>query len=201
MKTFKDQILSKGLVSGHFIFHSSRHALLKFEFDNISKSRRMRNKTAKAIAKIIADSHPDVDAVASIGEGANCLAAPVSRKVSRLLGRQVVGYETHANEAGDFRLAKGNIHAKDKSWVIIDDVFTKGTTSRKVSSLLHKWNGSVLGVVTLLNRNSEGLTEITNPSGGENIPVTSVVNHPMVDYMPEDCPMYPDCPTERAVIL
>lgn len=207
MDRFEQKSLKQMTIQGYFVFASKRHAVEKLDYDRISKSKIKQWRVARRIAKLVAQNFQNVDAVVSVAEGANGLAGSVARRTSKLLNKHVEGWQTRKRDSG-FELNPSSIYSADKNWVIIDDVFTKGTNTLKVAETLHKWGGRVVGVCTFVNRNAEGLREIPYPQVGRiacaerhpdpsltesRIPVSSVIQYPMEDFAAEDCPARPDC--------
>ncbi len=214
MKRFERKSLERMTVKGHFVFASKRHAVEKLDYDKLSKRKLKETRVARRLGKLIANEFPDVDAVATVADGANGLAGKVSRNVSKRLERRVEGWQTRKTDDG-FELQPSNIFAGDKNWVIVDDIFTRGTNTMKVASTLHRWGGRILGVCTYVNRSSSGLRHIPYPQDqripcaegfprlGDDvttIPVVSHIQYPMEDYTPEACPQAPSCPEEKSVI-
>jgi orotate phosphoribosyltransferase len=204
-----DQLLRRSLITGHFEFAAGNHASEKIEFDRITEGRFAyfrKRRAAKSIARVVAREFEEVEAIATVANGANPLSVPVAKYVSKLLGRTVESYQTRkfGDDDKEFGLVGGNVHAANKRWVIVDDVFNKGTNTTKVANMLHRWGGTILGIGVFANRNAEGLDRIQYSQGSvmscavsppevlaSEISVASVVDYPMEDYPKEVCLICP----------
>ena len=196
-------------VDGHFIFKSGKHATTKLDYERLK--RRDQRRAAKQIGALIAEEFPNLDAVVGVANGANRLAEDSAKHVSKLLGRNVLAFTTIKDErTGDFTVKKGNIYVGHKKLVVVDDIFTEGTTTEIVSGLLHKFGAKIVGIATLANRNNRGKNSIPYPHGeqlacnaesyyvpSDEIHVASVYNASMDDYEASDCPWQPECPSGR----
>lgn len=91
MKTLENRLLQTGMQTGHYVLANKQHSDTKFEFDLISSRKRLLKKVSKSLAALIVAQHEfhDIDAVLTVGNGANPLAWPLSRYISNNLDRPV----------------------------------------------------------------------------------------------------------------
>jgi orotate phosphoribosyltransferase len=159
---------------GHFIFASGNHASKKIEFDNISKHKVLINLTSKKLARRIAQDFPNVQTIVTVANGANVLANPVSKELSKLLKRKIQPIQTSKDSRKNF-----NLSAKLKSGtkcVIVDDVFNHGTNTTKIQKILQSEEAQVIGVAVVFNRNKKDQPKLL-----------SLINYELKDWPAEEC--------------
>lgn len=195
MKTLREKILACGLETGHFVLASGNHSTEKFEFDAIAARRfTLFRKVVDGLGDLIVQTpeFADVDTIITVGNGANCLAQPVSRKVANVFDRQMNYIESTyrvTDEGKRFRLKKGNIFARGKRCIIVDDVYSYGTNAGKVAELVQNFGGVILGAAVVLDRSGDDgeVSRLRLPDSELYVPVESLVKASMPSWPEENC--------------
>lgn len=186
---FEKELIETGSLHGHFIFKSGDHANEKFDFDLISKNRQqvsLFHKTAQALGRLISIRFPDCDSVITIGDGANCLADPVSTEVSSQSDDKVRAFQTKKIGTNGFQTIGGNLYLTGKKIVIVDDVYTHGTNIGLLKPVIQKHGGMIIGAAVVLNRSDYPRPIIQTDYG--NVPIQSLVFHTIPSWPPAECP-------------
>lgn len=169
---------------GHIVLRSGQHAFEKIECDELQKHAILRKKIYRKLGKLAAEV-PALDGIVTIANGANVFAQPVAAITSRILGKLIDPIETEKNDLNEFSLL-GDVEGK--SIVVLDDVYSHGTNIQQVAEIAHDAGACVLGAVVIVNRNPLGDNVIE--ANGSQITVRSIVEYPIIDYAPQQCPLY-----------
>lgn len=193
-KSLEEDLLERCMVSGDFLLRSGVVSSEKFDFERITQSTYWRDKwllrrTEKALGDLIMDKLSKTDVVLTVANGANPLAAGVARHVS--CGQpdrteKVLGYETRKLEDGNFRVNQGNVYVYGLNVTVVDDVYTQGTNIGLVADTVERFGGKVIGAAVILNRNEHGISVVTRGENASDIPVYSMIQHPIATYSVED---------------
>ena len=175
-------LLNKAKIDGHFVFASGNHASEKLDFDNVSRNRILVSIASRRLAKLISSKFTKVDAIVAIATGANILAKPTAKHLSKLLNSNVIAVETIKDLDKNFSIANKNLSLGGLKTVIIDDVFNHGTNSDKVIKLLSSLGAKALAVAVVFNRNT-----YTKLKSSNKIKLLSLITYPMQDWPEEEC--------------
>ena len=186
-----DELLETCLVDvERYQLASGRLSDQKFDFDLVTQDESPQGKelfqqTTCALGALVLQEFPECDTIVTVAEGANSLCTPVARYISRQNpGRpHVEGRVTGKLRNQEFFVVGGGIYLRRRNIVVVDDVFTEGSNAGKVSGLIQKFGGSILGVAVVLNRNERGVRSLHVPERGE-LPVHSLIEYPVPTYEP-----------------
>ncbi len=182
MKLIDKLLITTAKEEGHFIFASGNHATEKLEFDNIARNKFLLAYVARKLAKLISQANPDIDVIVTVASGANILAEPISKQLSKILNKKV-GYILTAKDSNkEFFIPKIDREITGIKCVIVDDIFNHGTNTKKVKGLLSEYRFEVLGVAVIFNRNYSSKTTLD-----KGIKVASLVDYPLRDWPAKDC--------------
>lgn len=175
MPALRDELLKTGLIDGHFVLASGRHARQKFDFDHIANNPQLLQQTAEALADLIHQHFPETKTILTVANGANILAAPISSILN------IDAVTSRKDEAKNFFVDE----VVEGPYLIVDDVFTKGTNVGKLLGALPKEAELPQALIVVLNRHttSQDFFEYVKT----NIPVVSLIQYPMTDLSPAEC--------------
>ena len=122
---------------------------------------------------------------AGVVPGKEQFALPAARIASEILERPIAAITTIKDEENALHL-NGPVDVSDMRLVVIDDVHSYSTSIKLVGKLVVEGGASVVGAAVLMNRNPYGVNRAV--IAGQEILVRSLIQHPIADYSPEDCP-------------
>lgn len=181
MVTLPEKLLATAIIDGHFTLASGRHANQKFDFDLIAADTPLLLTTAHHIANVIHQDFPTIKSIITVANGANVLADPVAMFLAEMK-HEVQAIQSHKDIAGNFTVEE----ELKASYVIIDDVFTKGTNAKKLIDVLYHNHGLPQALFVVLNRHQNGQAALNYHDQGQ-LPVKSIVNYAMTDIDPNQC--------------
>lgn len=162
----REQILNAGVIPIDFVTASGEPATQKFEFDNIDSSSVLFQHVITGLARCIQDRFEGYDGILTVARGATRLGDPLS-KVLEIDHLKSSYYSDEGNVKHFSVRPKQGI---DKV-VVVDDVFTRGTSSSKVALAAQEKDIETIGVAVILNR-----SETSDPAILGSVPVASVIH-------------------------
>lgn len=164
----RQRVLDAGIVIGSFRLVSGVETNQKFDFDLIHGE--VFDICVSGLVRVILAEFADVSGIVTVAEGATRLGGPIEEQ----LGIKHF-MTTHNNKKPRvFRLlgkVSGNV-------VIVDDVFTRGTTIREIANIIDQQpDANIIGAAVILNRSSDPSPTLDTPTGA--IPVRSVIHYDM----------------------
>lgn len=161
----KQRILDAGIVKGDFISAAGWLLHYKFEFDHIAEDPELLKIALDSLRSCIENSFTDFDSIVTVGNGATCLGDPLAEQ----LGAVHLPTTYRTDDSGKEFYFSDDIGDAQSS-IIVDDVYTRGTNTKKVKALCDANELGVAGIAVLLNRNINRRPRI----GG--VPVASVIH-------------------------
>jgi orotate phosphoribosyltransferase len=184
---------------GHHVFASGNHCDEKIEFDAVAEDLVAKEIACQGLAKLVVDvarQHGALSALVSVGMGANAFLARTTELAKDELGEYItpirttyVGEKPNRNFQWlpEDALLADLVLQKGRTAVILEDVINKFTNSDNVARLVQRTGARVLHIVGAVRRD----TVTVSPSG---IPSTTLVEHYVADWKPDDCYLCPEFP-------
>jgi orotate phosphoribosyltransferase len=163
------------LRKGHFLLSSGRHSDTYFQCAKVLMYPDLAAELGASIADRFQDS--DVDLVVAPALGAILLG----HEVARAMGRRFVFSE---RVDGVMAIRRGFEIQKGEKVLIVEDVVTRGTSTREVADLVTAAGGVVVGLTSLVDRTDE-----TVELPGE---LKSLARVKVESWTTEDCPLCAD---------
>jgi len=157
---------------GHFLLSSGRHSDAYYQCAQILQFPDLALELGRSIANLYAEE--DFDLVVSPAIGAVLLG----HEVARALGRRYVFTERKDGVMSlrrDFRIEKG------ERVLIVEDVVTRGTSTREVIDIVAAEGGVVAGLACLVDRTG---ADVELP-----LPLASLMKVEVVTWEQSDCPL------------
>lgn len=165
---------------GHFLLSSGRHSDTYFQCAQVLQFPELATELGRLIAELFdADG---VDLVVSPALGAVLLG----HEVARALGRRFVFTE---RKNGVMSLRRGFGIDTGERVLIVEDVVTRGTSTREVAAIVEAQGGVVCGLASLVDRTDAG---VELPA-----PIRSLMKVEVVTWDAEACPL---CAEGRPVV-
>ncbi len=160
------------LKKGHFLLSSGLHSDTYFQCAQVLQFPDL----ASELGRMIGASHDplDIDLVVSPALGAVLLG----HEVARALGRRFVFTE---RQEGKMTLRRGFAIEQGERALIVEDVVTRGTSTREVAALVEAAGGVVQGVACLVDRTGG---DVELPAA-----IRSLARVDVVAWQPESCPL------------
>ncbi len=157
---------------GHFLLSSGRHSDTYFQCAQVLQFPELATELGRLIA---ADVDPDgVDLVVSPALGAVLLG----HEVARALGRRFVFTE---RKDGVMTLRRGFGIETGERVLIVEDVVTRGTSTREVADIVTEHGGTVCGLASLVDR-TDATVELPAP-------LESLMKIEVVSWEADACPL------------
>lgn len=135
------------------------------------------DQVAAGLGRLVGTVFPDCNAVLTVANGANPLAEPVAKAVSKILPHNI---KTIRTKKEDEVLKLPSLQdLEDLKCVITDDVYSHGTNSGKVADLLAAAGVCVLGVAVVLNRSPNPQPQLK--VGSKKLKVVSLFHYEIPD--------------------
>jgi orotate phosphoribosyltransferase len=134
---------SGAILKGHFLLTSGRHSDTYFEKFRVLEQPAVLSEVCGELASRF--SADDIDVVAGPTTGGIIIAFEVARR----LGKPALYIE---REDGKRALRRGAVLASGARVLVVDDVFTTGTSVVEVVELLRSLGGVIAGVGVLVDR-------------------------------------------------
>lgn len=160
------------LRKGHFLLSSGLHSDTYFQCAQVLQFPDLATELGRRIADNCADA--DYDLVVSPALGAVLLG----HEVARALGRRFVFTE---RAGGEMALRRGFTIEKGERALIVEDVVTRGTSTREVAALVERSGGVVAGLASLIDR--------TGGDADLPAPLKSLAAVEVVAWQPQECPL------------
>ena len=162
---------SGAILKGHFLLTSGRHSDTYFEKFRVLEQPNILSEVCGGLASRF--NTDDIDVVAGPTTGGIIIAFEVGRR----LGKPALYVE---REDGKRVLRRGASLPKGARVLVVDDVFTTGTSVVEVVDLLRSLGGEIAGVGVLVDRSE------TRPDFGA--PFESAVKVTATSYAPDELP-------------
>jgi orotate phosphoribosyltransferase len=158
------------LLEGHFELSSGRHSDRYFQCARLLQFPGL----ATDIGRLLAEQFNElqIDAVVSPAVGGVLLG----HEVARGLGRRHLFAE---RKDGGFAIRRGFELEKGERVLLVDDVLTRGTSLREMTSLIESMDCEVVGLGVIVDRREPDVTV--------EIPVASLVQMEVATYEPDSC--------------
>ncbi|MBA3727056.1 MAG: orotate phosphoribosyltransferase [Armatimonadetes bacterium] len=134
---------SGAILKGHFLLTSGRHSDTYFEKFRLLERPEVLSEVCGEIAEHF--QHETIDLVAGPTTGGIIIAFEVARRI----GKPALYVES---ENGKRALRRGASVAPGSRVLIVDDVFTTGTSVVEVADLLRSLSAVIAGVAVLVDR-------------------------------------------------
>ena len=157
---------------GHFLLSSGRHSDTYFQCALVLQYPDLALDLGRRLAARCDAARIDVVVSPALG------ALLLGHEVARALGRRFVFTERKEGAMSlrrDFTLEKG-----DKA-LIVEDVVTRGTSTREVADIVTAAGGIVVGAAALVDRTT---ADVALP-----VPVASLLKVDVVTWPADDCPL------------
>ena len=157
---------------GHFLLSSGRHSDTYFQCALVLQYPDLALDLGRRLAARCDAARVDVVVSPALG------ALLLGHEVARALGRRFVFTERKEGAMSlrrDFTLEKG-----DKA-LIVEDVVTRGTSTREVADIVTAAGGIVVGAAALVDRTT---ADVALP-----VPVASLLKVDVVTWPADDCPL------------
>ena len=161
------------LLEGHFLLSSGRHSDTYFQCARVLQFPELARELGRRLADRLTDGL-ELDAVVSPALGALLLG----HEVARAVGRRFLFTE---RVAGKMTLRRGFALEPGERVLIVEDVITRGTSTREVAAVVAACDATVAGVACLVDRTG-GAVDLPAP------PV-SLLQVAAVSWEPGDCPL------------
>lgn len=194
IKLTPETLTEKAWVDEHVTtLASGNHTDTKLECDAIFEDPELLDYGASLLAPLIEAYFEEAQVLMTVGDGANVLKNPVRMALNKILRNRLECKESRKrrteNHPHGFYIPGGAVHLAGKDIVFCDDVFTYGTTLRKLARFVtaKPFNGRVIGAVTLFSRDGEQVHELAIPGKECTFKVYSAIPLKIDDWPPEDC--------------
>lgn len=162
---------SGAILKGHFLLTSGRHSDTYFEkFRVLEQPAVLSQVCGELVSRFNA---ADIDVVAGPTTGGIIIAFEIARR----MGKPALYVE---REDGKRALRRGAVLAPGARVLVVDDVFTTGTSVVEVVELLRSLGGEIVGVGILVDRSEN------RPDFGA--PFESAVRVSATSYAPDEVP-------------
>jgi len=158
------------MLSGHFRLSSGLHSDRFIQKFRIFEDPPTAEAVCAALAERLRPSRPHVVVSAAIG---GIIPGYI---VAKNLGVRDIFIE---KEAGVPALRRGFVIARGERVVIVEDVMTTGRSTAEVVGVVQKLGGEVVAIGAIVKRGTPELV----------LPVTALLDLPLKDYTPQDCPL------------
>jgi orotate phosphoribosyltransferase len=162
---------SGAILKGHFLLTSGRHSDTYFEKFRVLEQPAVLSEVCGELASRF-NSH-EIDVVAGPTTGGIIIAFEIARR----LGKPALYIE---REDGRRALRRGAVLKPGARVLVVDDVFTTGTSVVEVVELLRSFGGEIVGVGVLVDRSE------TKPEFGA--PFESAVRVTATSYAADEVP-------------
>ncbi len=160
------------LLQGHFQLSSGLHSDRYFQCARALQYPGL----AKELGRLLAEQFDEleIDLVVSPAVG----GVIIGHEVARALGRRHVFAERA--ESG-FRLRRGFEIRKAETALLVDDVLTRGTSTKELMQLVSEHEARPSGLGVIVDRRE--------PDVELDVPVASLIRVEVKTYRPEECPL------------
>ncbi len=163
------------LKSGHFQLSSGRHSDTYFQCAQILQFPDLAREVGRRIAALADANEIDVVVAPALG------AVLLGHEVARALGRRFVFTE---RKEGAMTMRRGFALEPGEKVMIVEDVVTRGTSTREVVDIVTAEGGVVTAMACLVDRTDDSV-ELP----GE---LRSLAKVAAVSWAPEECPLCAD---------
>lgn len=172
LNLFKKYLNKTGsFLKGHFLLSSGLHSPNYIQCALMLKNSVIAEKIGKLLAKLWDGKKPDI--VVSPAMGGIIIGHEVAKAFK-------VDFLFTERENGKMTLRRGFSIKKGQKVLIVEDVFTTGKSTLEVYEVVKKYEGEVLGALSIINR-----------MGNKNLPFysKSILKLNLITYQPHDCPL------------
>ena len=160
------------LKQGHFQLSSGRHSDAYFQCAQILQFPDLALEVGRRIASSVDADNIDVVVSPALG------AVLLGHEVARALGRRFIFTE---RKDGVMAMRRGFAFEEGEKVLIVEDVVTRGTSTREVANIIESGGGVVTAVACLIDR--------TDASVALPAAMTSLAKVEVVTWGPEECPL------------
>jgi orotate phosphoribosyltransferase len=160
------------LKRGHFELSSGLHSDTYFQCAQVLQFPELATELGRQIAARFETDLCDLVVSPALG------AVLLGHEVARAMGRRFVFTE---RKEGEMRLRRGFEIATGERALIVEDVVTRGTSTREVADIVTRHGGRICGLAALVDR--------TGDAAALPAPLTSLLRVEVATYDPGDCPL------------
>lgn len=152
-----------GLVKGHFVLASGKHADTYVDKDSIFPHVPDVRRLCWAMAEQFIDNVPDV--VVGPALGGIVLSQWTTYELGEKTGHDVRAVFAEKTSDGEFRFRSGygNL-VRDHTVLIVEDILTTGGSVKKIVDLVRRTGGKVIGLGVWCNRGNVAPNDIDVPA-------------------------------------
>ncbi len=165
---------SKALLSGHFELRSGLHSDQYFQCAKVLQDPRLTSRLCAALAEQMGAAGVRAETVMSPAMG----GLFVGFEIARALGLKSIFAE---KEAGKLVLRRGFTVRAGESFIVAEDVITRGGRVQETVDIIRAGGGHVAAVAVLVNR-SGGAVDF-------GIPTYSLLDMTPQVWAPDQCPL------------
>ena len=160
------------LKRGHFKLSSGLHSDTYFQCAQVLQFPELATELGRRLAGRFEAEACDLVVSPALG------AILLGHEVARALGRRFVFTE---RKEGVMRLRRGFGIETGERALIVEDVVTRGTSTREVADIIEQEGGQVYGLASLIDRTDTG---VKLPA-----PLESLLQVDVATHDPNDCPL------------
>ena len=160
------------LLEGHFLLTSGKHSNLYIEKFRILENPQSLNKVCQTMSNLVIKKNIDIVIGAAIG------GILIAGGIGRCLDKKHI-FSERIN--GKMELRRGFEIKKNERVLIVEDIVTTGGSIIELIDLVKQKLGSIVHIVSLVNRNASRIDF--------GFPSSSILNLPSISWEPKDCPL------------
>lgn len=142
----------------HFVYTSGKHGETYVNKDALYPHVEQTSQVAKFMAKKC--QHLEIETVAAPALGGIILSQWVAYHLSQLKNKQIHGVYAEKDGQGGFKFSRGyDQYITNKKVLVLEDLTTTGESVKRVVEVVRKYEGEVVGVCVMFNRNPQGVNE------------------------------------------
>lgn len=148
------------ITNDHFVYTSERHGSVYINKDVIYPHTKVTSKIGSIFAETFKDL--DIDAVIGPAIGGIILSQWTAYHLSKLKKREILGVYTEKNLEKNQVFTRGYdklVHGKNI--LVVEDITTTGGSVKKVINSINEYDGNILAIGVMVNRDPENVTSET----------------------------------------
>jgi orotate phosphoribosyltransferase len=160
------------LLRGHFLLSSGWHSDTYFQCARVLQYPDLARELGRQLAQHFDPLGCDVVVSPALG------GILLGHEVARALGRRFIFTE---RVGGEMTLRRGFTLEKGEKAIIVEDVVTRGTSTREVTAIVSAAEGKVVGLAALVDRSTD-TAELPAP-------LEALARVSVATYPPDTCPL------------